>query len=382
MSRSGWRDTRLKFLADLRSGAGITSASIDEQGPYPVFGGNGLRGYALSHTHDGEHVLIGRQGALCGNVHRVSGRFWASEHAVVATMWRDVDADWYAYLTSSMNLGQYSVAAAQPGLAVDRVRDLPVRCPPLEVQRAIADFLDRKTAAIDALIGKKERLLALLAEQRAALIHRAVTRGLDPDVEMKDSGVEWIGEVPAHWQVLRTRFLCDMTTGGRDTQDATDDGAYPFFVRSQTVQRIDSWSFEGEAVLTSGDGAGVGKIFHHHIGKLEYHQRVYLFHRFRRVLGRFFYYFLREHLLGVVLGGTAKSTVDSLRAPMLLDFPIAVGPIDEQRDIIEFCDDVEGRYERLTTSLNTQLDRLREYRQALITAAVTGQLDLSSEAAA
>ncbi len=259
---------------------------------------------------------------------------------------------------------------------------LPIAIPPGHTQRAIADFLDRKTAAIDALIEKKERLIALLAEQRAALIHRAVTRGLDPDVEMKDSGVEWIGEVPAHWEVNRMRFLCDITTGSRDTQDAEDDGAYPFFVRSQTVERISTWSFDGEAVLTSGDGAGVGKIFHHYVGKLEYHQRVYLFHSFRGVLGRYLYFFLRENFLKVVLAGTAKSTVDSLRRPMLQDFYIAYGPEEEQRKIVEELDAFDAKHHALESKLNDQVERLREYRQALITAAVTGQLDIGAQDAA
>lgn len=205
-------------------------------------------------------------------------------------------------------------------------------------QRAIAGFLDRETAKIDALVAKKERLIALLQEKRTALISHAVTKGLNPDVKMKDSGVEWLGEVPEHWEIIRTRYLCKMTTGGRDTQDAEEQGEYPFFVRSDTIERISSWSFDGEGVLTSGDGVGVGKVFHHYIGKLEFHQRVYLFHDFRDVTGRYFYHFLKANLYKVVLEGTAKSTVDSLRRPMLQSFPVAVPPLVEQVEIVESVD--------------------------------------------
>src|SRR5690554_717138 len=92
----------------------------------------------------------------------------------------------------------------------------------------------------------------------------------------KHSGVEWFNEVPEHWKVMRMRFLCKITTGDRDTQDAELDGKYPFFVRSKTVERSNAYSFDGEAVLTAGDG-DIGKIFHYFEGKCAVHQRVYLF---------------------------------------------------------------------------------------------------------
>jgi len=196
-----WANVRLKYLAKMKSGKGITSDEIKDEGPFPVYGGNGIRGFSKNYTHSGSHVLIGRQGALCGNVHLANGSFWASEHAVVASPENCHQPRWLAYVLSSLNLNQYSVSAAQPGLAVDRIRELTVRVPDAPVQNAIAAFLDRKTQAIDALIRKKERLIELLQEKRQALITRAVTKGLDPSVPMKDSGVEWLGEIPAHWEV-------------------------------------------------------------------------------------------------------------------------------------------------------------------------------------
>ena len=94
--------------------------------------------------------------------------------------------------------------------------------------------------------------------------------------------------MPEHWEVRRLRTLASIATGGKDTVDRRDSGKYPFFVRSQTVERIDSWSFDGEAVLTAGDGVDVGKVFHYVNGKFDYHQRVYKFSDFNAVLGKFF----------------------------------------------------------------------------------------------
>lgn len=196
---SHWGTISLKRLASLKSGDAITAEQIETEGEFPVYGGNGLRGFADSFTHEGHYALIGRQGALCGNINYASGKFWASEHAVVVAPIKPVSTIWLGELLRTMNLNQYSVSAAQPGLSVEIISNLRVPFPSLAEQSAIATFLDRETAKIDALIAEQEKLLTLLAEKREATISHAVTKGLNPDVPMKDSGVEWLGEVPAHW---------------------------------------------------------------------------------------------------------------------------------------------------------------------------------------
>ena len=174
-----WEPVRIKNVADMRAGTAITSEDIDETGEYPVYGGNGLRGYTSSFTHEGEYVLVGRQGALCGNVNYASGTFWASEHAVVATPLGTVNVRWLGEVLRSMRLNELSVAAAQPGLAVDRILSQPIALPPVREQRAIADFLDHETAKIDALIAKIQEAIERLKEYRTALISAAVTGKID-----------------------------------------------------------------------------------------------------------------------------------------------------------------------------------------------------------
>lgn len=250
--------------------------------------------------------------------------------------------------------------------------------PPLFEQRAIAAFLDRETAKIDALISKKERLIELLQEKRSALISHTVTKGLNPNILLKHSGVEWLGKIPEHWEVKRLRYLANITTGDRDTVDRQDDGKYPFFVRSQKVERIDSWSFDGEAVLTAGDGA-VGEVFHYINGKFDFHQRVYKFSNFSTVIGKFFFYYLRSMLRIRISQGTAKSTVDSLRLPMLLDFPVAAPPFSEQAAIAAFLDREMETLDNLIVKVEKANELLREFRTALISAAVTGKIDVREE---
>ena len=274
------------------------------------------------------------------------------------------------------------VRIGQWDLAQDRMREIGFSTPPLPEQAAIVRYLDHVDRRVRRLTRAKRKLIALLTEQKQAIIHRAVTRGLDPDVPLKDSGVEWLGEVPEHWEVRRLRSLARVKTGGRDTQDRIDDGDFPFFVRSQTAERINSWSYDGEAVLTAGDGAGVAKVFHYVNGKFDYHQRVYKFSHFKDVLGKFFFEYFRATLKFEALAGNAKSTVDSLRQPMLLSFPCLLPPTTEQAAIVDYLDQATADIDTTIARAECEINLLNEYRTRLIADVVTGKLDVRDAAAA
>lgn len=194
-----WQVMKLHHMVRMKSGSAFTSLEMDDDGEYPVFGGNGVRGRFPEYTHEGSYVLIGRQGAECGNINYAHGKFWASEHAVVAKPDRELEYRWLGETLRAMNLNQYSQAAAQPGLSVEVIGRLKLPFPPLTEQQQIAAFLDWKTGQIDALIGKKKELLEKLKEKRIAVITQAVTRGLNPAAPMGDSGIPWLGKVPKHW---------------------------------------------------------------------------------------------------------------------------------------------------------------------------------------
>lgn len=175
----GWEMKKMKYIANLKSGSAITANSISEDGDYPVFGGNGLRGYCSSYNHEGSFVLVGRQGALCGNINYATGKFWASEHAVVANLYQGIDLLWFGELLRSMNLNQFSQSAAQPGLAVEYIENLEIPIPLLDEQATIAANLDRKTAEIDQTIARTERQIDLLREYRTTLVSDVVTGKVD-----------------------------------------------------------------------------------------------------------------------------------------------------------------------------------------------------------
>lgn len=165
----------IQVLAGVGSGLSIPADQIAEAGDYAVYGGNGVRGFTEEYNEETDRVLIGRQGALCGNVHLAKGPFWASEHALVVRPFVDIDLQWLAYTLGALDLGRLSVAAAQPGITASGVGREVVPLPPLDEQRRIADHLDRETAEIDSMIDDARRLKEVLAERRSTLISDVVT---------------------------------------------------------------------------------------------------------------------------------------------------------------------------------------------------------------
>jgi type I restriction enzyme S subunit len=266
-------------------------------------------------------------------------------------------------------------------LYTDDFYDIRLPVPPAAEQAAIVRYLDHADVSIGRYIAAKRKLIALLDEHKHAIVRQAVTRGLDPARQSKSSGIDWLGDVPAHWGLRRLRFLAHISTGGRDTVDRRDDGQYPFFVRSQTVERIGTYGFDGEGVLTAGDGAGVAKIFHYVDGKFDFHQRVYLFSDFASILrGRFFFHYLGANLRYEAFRETAKSTVDSLRRPMLANFPVLLPPIEEQDRIVDHIASSTGHIDVALTTTGHDLNLIREYRARLIADVVTGKLDVRDAA--
>ncbi|OLS19704.1 MAG: Type-1 restriction enzyme MjaXIP specificity protein [Candidatus Heimdallarchaeota archaeon LC_2] len=195
-----------------------------------------------------------------------------------------------------------------------------------------------------------------------------------PDLK-KVSKYKWIGKIPKSWKVIRLRYLCTIETGTKDTQDREKDGKYPLFVRSQIIEKINSYTHNTEAVMTAGDGVGVGKVFHFYNGKFSAHQRVYIFKNFVHSVGKFIYYYLKVNLASEVLSSNAKSTVDSLRRRMLADFPIALPSVKDQEIIVKFVDKVQFKLDQIISKKQQIISLLEEKRQAIITHTVTKGLD-------
>lgn len=197
--------------------------------------------------------------------------------------------------------------------------------------------------------------------------------------EMKDSGIDTIGKIPTHWSLCRLRFLCKIMTGNQDTQNAVGDGIYPFYVRSPKIERANSYTFDGESILMAGDGAGAGKVFHHAFGKYAIHQRVYCFYDFNNIVPRYFYYFISNQFSLEMDKGSAKSTVASVRLPMLQNFVLCMPTTKEQTSIATYLDTQCAKIDEIIAQAKNSIEDYRQWKASIIYEAITKGLDQNIE---
>lgn len=247
----GWEVVPVKRLCTMQAGKNLTSEQIAPEGTYPVYGGNGIRGFFSDYNCDGQFLTVGRQGALCGNVHKISGKVWATEHAVITTPSSYTILDFLYFLLIGMDLNQYvSSTAAQPGLAVGTLLNLKTcyPCSTLE-QTQISNYLNAKCSEIDVMLSKTRSSIEEYKKLKQAVITQAVTKGVRGEREMKDSGVEWIGEIPKEWDILNLVAHTSMLTPMRDRPENLD-GPIPWI-------RIED--FDGKYISSSKASLGVFK---------------------------------------------------------------------------------------------------------------------------
>ncbi len=268
-------------------------------------------------------------------------------------------------------------------------------------QRAISAFLDRETAKIDALVAKKGRLIELLQEKRIALITRAVTRGLDPNVAMKDSGVEWLGEIPAHWNVRPLKSMSELQTGltlgKRYEGEPTTTRPYPRVANVQDgylalddvseveVPVRDARRFElqiGDVLVTEGgdfDKLGRGHVWHGEVAPCLHQNHIFAV---RPRHGSLTYHFLALVMSSAYgrayFTATSKQSTNlaSTNSTKLRNLPIPLPGIDEQVEITRWADGEASRIDALISKIRQAIAHLKEFRTALISAAVTGKIDV------
>ena len=283
-----------------------------------------------------------------------------------------------------------------PKSAIGMVR-LPA--PPLPQQTTISEYLDCETARIDELIAANERLLRSLAEKRQAIVSQAVTRGLDPNVPLRDSGITWLGDIPAHWETVALRFLVDFTSGATPRTGASEfwDGEIPW-VSPKDMKRLeihDAQDHISELALSKGilrpiDPGSVlmvvrGMILAHSLpvavttAPVTFNQDM----KALRCRGSLVPYFLRDYFRGieeyiVSLADASAHGTRKLETEVLGRLEIAVPPLQEQRAIVTYIGEATGKVDRVEAAARATISLLTERRSALIAAAVTGQIDVES----
>jgi len=307
---------------------------------------------------------------------------------------------WY-YLLLTIDLGRLCNPGPVPSVNESQVGSMPLTIPPESEQKWIAAFLDQQTAKLDELVEKKQLLIDLLQEKRQALITQAVTKGLDPNVPMKDSGIEWLGEVPAHWNIEKLKFFVNIYGGGTPAKDNLEywNGDIPWVspkdMKTELIYSTEEYITEkglANSTTTLIDRKSVLVVVRSGILKrslpvainvvpVSLNQDIKAIIPKRHVTVDYLGWVFKglSHFI-LYLCKKEGATVDSIEVDDLLKMPIPF-PIKEEQDFIcQYLQYETGKLDCLISKLESQIYKIQEYRQALITAAVTGQIDVRENA--
>ena len=339
IDRKGWK--RVKLGDVLKVWHGKCQHSVESKtGKYPILATSGEIGRCDQFLYNKPSVLIGRKGTI-DKPQYIDTPFWT-----IDTLFYTKVADGYSpkfmfYLCQMIDWVALNEASGVPSLSANRIESLEVCVPQdLDKQLRIVKYLDAVESHINTL-------QALISKYEA----------------IKKATVNLLLKPKAGWREKSLGDLAFIKTGGRNTQDAVASGQYPFFVRSPKVERINTYSFDGEAVLVAGDGVGAGKVFHYINGKHDCHQRVYRVRDFSPdILGRFVYRVLSEQFPVYMERCNDKASVDSLRLPAFKSFPVYYPDINEQRRIVGILDSIDGTI----NGLKSQLAKAKDIKQGMM----------------
>lgn len=415
---AGWRSSRLKFVATINDEALSENTTPDRSIKYVDIGDVASQGeiigatdYKFGHAPSRARRKV-RDGDVIVSTVRTYLRAIAAirdpdPDTIVSTGFavirpRELDPAFAAYALRASYFVDEVVAASTgvsyPAINSSALGNIAVLVPPLSTQRAIAAFLDRETAKIDTLVEKKRRLLDLLDEQRTALITHAVTRGLDPDVPMKDSGVEWLGEIPAHWDATKTKFVAKLRTGhtpSRQHPEYWDNTTVPWFgladvwqIRdgtreyvSETKEKVSELGLAhssavklpaGTVILSRTASVGFSAIS---ATEMATTQDFVNWIPGERILPEYLLYVfraMRQELKRLTMG----STHQTIYMPDVASFSTPVPPLSEQEAIISHIRGHALRVDVLSQGIRQAISLSEEYRTALISGAVTGLIEV------
>ena len=353
-------------------------------------------------------VLFGKLRPYLAKVYKATtGGICSTEILVLRPKQMGQDYLFYYLLNSefikAVNSSTYGTK--MPRANWEYIGNLPLLKIPVGEQHAIAAFLDRETARLDALIAKKQRFIELLEEKRQAIISHAVTKGLDPDAEMKDSGVEWIGEVPKHWQLTRLKFLSTLQTGLTLGKKYSEDQPLAIrpYLRVANVQEgyfdlniiteirippedVTRYELQPDDVLmTEGgdyDKLGRGSVWEGQIPGCLHQNHIFAVRPSpSRLKSRFLAAVTASSHGKNYFTSTSQQTTNlaTTNSTKLQSLPVPVPPIVEQEEIVTFIQNMNNTTRELISKVESSIEKLHEYRTALISAAVTGKIDVRGE---
>ena len=397
---SHWAIATIGRLSNLGRGRVISAIEIAEnEGEYPVYSSqtenNGVMGRLNSFDFEGEYVTWTTDGANAGTVFYREGKFNCTNvcGTIQPKNWEQIDLKFLPYY---LNLGtKFSVRLdINPKLMNNMMAKIPLVIPPKKEQTAIAHYLDRKTAEIDELIADKKRLLELYEEEKTAIINQAVTKGINPDVPMKDSGIEWLGEIPEHWEVSLLKRFCKVTDGSHyspktqefglpyvSVKDVGENSIDLINCKKISVEDFDALTKngckpkEGDVLLTKDGTIGRAAIVTSDHEPFVILSSLGLITPNEKLIAKYLYYYLISGLnIDQMYSFIHGSALTRLTIEKINNLNITIPPIDEQGEIVNQIESKCSVVNSKKAKTEKLIELLTEYRTALISEVVTGKI--------
>jgi type I restriction enzyme S subunit len=388
-----WQISRVKNLGLLSRGVDL-ARDVFKAGNYPVYGSNGIIGYHSEYTTKGPSLTVGRSGSV-GEINFVQTDFWAHNTALYLQENFNNDIRFIFYRFLSLNLQSFSAGSAVGTLNRNVIHQLVTAIPPFSEQQAIAAYLDTQTAQIDRKIDLLSQKAAQYGKLKQSLINETVTRGLDKTVPMKDSGVEWIGEVPAHWEVNRIKEVCDINKSTLSEKtpasyefNYVDIGSVTYGVKGYIKERMtfDAAPSRAKRIVQKGDTIistvrtylkAITSI-DDEVSDLIVSTGFAVISPQRKIVDKYCSYLLTSNcIVDEICALSTGVSYPATNATVIGGLFFLIPPIVEQKTIAAYLDEKTAHIDRIVSIINSQIDKLKELRLTLINDVVTGKIKVA-----
>ena len=384
-----WKVTKLKYVLLISNGKDYKDIEVEEGG-YPVIGSGGVFARARNYMYDGDVVLLGRKGTIDKPLF-YSGKFWTVDTMFYSTALNGNNIKFMYYSSLLIPFSYYSTATALPSMTQSDLNNHVLCLPSISEQQKIADFLDKKTAQLDKAKSLLEEQIQKLKDYRASLIYETVTKGLDKTVPLKDSGIDWIGQVPEGWGVKRLKDYVDFQTGttppqsigvnqerkgvcwfkpGDFSDESIDLTSAENYITSEIVNQQKLSVYPEKTILVVGI-ASIGKVGYSENSSYSNQQITAL-----KVIGQIFPKYLAYFMFssGQYIRETALYTVvPIINNQYLSSLKIVLPNLEEQESIVEYLDRQIMQINKMIVIKNEQIKNINKQRQTLIYDYVTGK---------
>lgn len=391
-----WEIKHLKALAEIKGGKDSFNVDVEEGG-YPVYGSGGIFGRASAYLHNKPSVLLGRKGTVDKPLF-VAEPFWSVDTMFYTYIKRNVEPKFFYYKCLTIQFGLYQYGSAVPSMASNVLSRILFAVPPLSEQTAIAAYLDTKTAQIDRQIELLSQKATQYSKLKQSLINLTVTRGLDKSVPLKDSGVEWLGMVPDHWEVKRVKEVGLVVLGKMLDNVKSENTRLRSYLKSKNIGwlKVEDTDIEqmyfsaadmksyrlkrGDILLSEGGEVGKTAFWNDEIEECYIQNSVHKITVYKNNCARFFLY--QSFLLGSIKyydSIVSHVSIKHLTKEKLSRVSWVRPPVVEQVAIAAYLDDKTAQIVRIVKAINDQIDKLKDLRKALINDVVTGKIKVVSE---